>query len=109
MEDTFINSMHNLKDLHFYLENFSRLLEVEIDQLRYKLEHVDETDGLFQEMLERYKKDYYSVLSKDICQIIDQIRTAHFEYLDGFIESIERYGRVWYSDENGKLEEKSIN
>lgn len=107
MEDNkYFNTISNIKDLRDYLDDFSRLLESEMDTLRYRLEHVDETDGLYQEMLERYKKDYFNVLSKDMCQIVEQIRNQHLEFLDRFIE---RYGRVWYKDENGKLEERYIN
>ena len=106
MENKYLNTISNLKDLRNYLDDFSRHLEFEMDDLRDRLEHVDETDGSFQEMLERYKMDYFNVLSKDMCQIVEQIRNQHLEFLDRFIE---RYGRVWHKDENGKLEEKSIN
>ena len=107
MEDNkYFNTISNLKDLRDYLDDFSRLLESEMDTLQYRLENVDETEGSFQETLERYKKDYCNVLSKDMCQIVEQIRNQHLEFLD---RSIERYGRAWYMDENGQLEERSIN
>ena len=107
MEDNkYFNTISNLKKLRNYLDDFSRHLEFEVDYLRDRLESVDETYGSFQEMLERYKKDYFNVLSKDMCQIVEQVRNQHLEFLDRFIE---RYGRVWYRDENGKLEERYIN
>lgn len=107
MEDNkFFNTISNIKDLRDYLDDSSRLLESEMNTLRYRLEHVDETKGSFQEMLERYKKDYCNVLSKDMCQIVEQIRNQHLEFLDRFIEI---YDRRWYRDENGQLEERSIN
>ncbi len=106
MEYKYDNTICNLKDLRNYLDDFSRLLESEMDTLQYRLEHIDETDGLFLECVEQYKKDCCGLLYKDMYQIINQIRTKHLEYLDRFIE---RYGRVWYRNEDGKLEERSIN
>ena len=89
MEDNkYFNTICNIKDLRDYLDDFSRLLESEMDTLRYRLEHVDDTDGLYQEMLERYKKDYCNVLSKDVCQIVEQIRNQHLEFLDRVIDML---------------------
>lgn len=88
MEDKYFDTIHNLKDLRNYLNDFSRFLESEMDTLRYRLEHVDETDDLCQEMLERYKKDYCNVLSKDMCQIVEQIRNQHLVFLDRVIDML---------------------
>ena len=86
MEDKYFNAISNLKDLRNYLDDFSRHLEFEMDDLRDRLEHIDKTDGSFQEMLERYKKDYCNVLSKDVCQIVEQIRIQHIVFLDRMID-----------------------
>ena len=86
MEEKYHKTVCNLKNLRNCLDDFSRLLESEMDTLQYRLEHVDETDGLFQEMLERYKKDYCNVLSKDVCQIVEQIRIQHIVFLDRMID-----------------------